>query len=76
MLMLIRKTGESIRIADDIYLTVMSNNGEEITLGFDAPNSIEILREEIYRLKNRKKNKVLNRAPENRVFERVLGGLR
>jgi carbon storage regulator len=48
MLILTRKLGESIRIGDDITLTVLSVKGNQIRLGVDAPRDVEVHRQEIY----------------------------
>ncbi|WP_121663631.1 carbon storage regulator CsrA [Metabacillus litoralis] len=48
MLVLTRKTGETIQIGDNIELTVLSIQGDQIKLGIKAPKNIGILRKEIY----------------------------
>lgn len=48
MLVLSRKIQEAIIINDDITITVLSVNGNQVRLGFDAPLSVRINREEIY----------------------------
>lgn len=48
MLALTRKVGESIVIADNIEITVISVTGDQIKLGIDAPKNISIHRKEIY----------------------------
>ncbi|ASI36290.1 MULTISPECIES: carbon storage regulator CsrA [Exiguobacterium] len=48
MLVLKRKTGEAIQIGDDIELTVLAIEGDQIKLGIDAPRHIDIHRKEIY----------------------------
>ncbi|WP_010197004.1 carbon storage regulator CsrA [Bacillus sp. m3-13] len=48
MLVLTRKKDESIKIGDDIEITVLSINGEQVKLGIQAPKQIEIHRKEIY----------------------------
>ncbi|QOR66251.1 carbon storage regulator CsrA [Cytobacillus suaedae] len=48
MLVLTRKIGESIQISDDIELTVLSIDGEQIKLGIKAPRNIDIHRKEVY----------------------------
>ena len=47
MLVLTRKTGESIHIGDDIVITVVDVRPSRIRLGIDAPPEIRIEREEI-----------------------------
>lgn len=48
MLVLTRKTGESIQIGDDIEITIVSIKGDQIKLGINAPKNVEIHRKEIY----------------------------
>ncbi|MGG4481033.1 carbon storage regulator CsrA [Paenibacillus illinoisensis] len=47
MLVLTRKKGESIVISDDIVLTVLSVDGENVKLGIEAPRDIDIYRKEV-----------------------------
>ena len=49
MLILTRKVGNTVVIADDIYCTVVSVQGNQVQLGFEAPEFISIHREEIHR---------------------------
>jgi carbon storage regulator len=48
MLVLTRKINESIKIGDDIEITILSVSGEQIKIGIDAPKHIEIHRKEVY----------------------------
>ena len=48
MLVLTRKSNQSIMIGDDIEVFVLSATGEEVRLGFQAPRDIPIFRKEIY----------------------------
>ena len=41
MLILSRNTGDSIRISDDIKLTILENNGVQVRIGINAPKSAE-----------------------------------
>jgi carbon storage regulator len=49
MLVLTRKQDEKIIIDDNIELTVVEVGNGKVQLGIDAPQEIEIHREEIYR---------------------------
>ncbi len=49
MLILTRKSGEGLFIGDDIRITVLEIRGKQIRLGIEAPTSVVVLREEIYR---------------------------
>ncbi|CAN7563404.1 carbon storage regulator CsrA [Pseudomonas umsongensis] len=48
MLILTRKAGETIRINDDISITVLSVQGQQVKLGIAAPKDVAVHREEIY----------------------------
>lgn len=50
MLILSRKYNESVRIFDDITITVIGINEKSVRLGFTAPGDVPIHREEIYQL--------------------------
>ena len=47
MLVLSRKTGESIQIDDDIFVTVSEVKGGRVRLSIEAPRSIRIVRQEV-----------------------------
>ncbi len=49
MLILSRRPGESLTIGDNITVTVVSINGNQIRLGITAPREIRVLRDEIYK---------------------------
>jgi carbon storage regulator len=48
MLVLTRKSGQSIMIGDDIEVTVLSSNGTKVRLGIQAPADVPVHRTEIY----------------------------
>lgn len=48
MLVLTRKTGESIKINDDVTVTVVQVRGKQVRIGIDAPKEMKVHREEIY----------------------------
>ncbi len=48
MLVLTRKSGESIRIGDGIIVTVLDQSGGQVKVGITAPPQVPIHREEIY----------------------------
>ncbi|MBN2333740.1 MAG: carbon storage regulator CsrA [Deltaproteobacteria bacterium] len=47
MLVLARKTNESINIGDDIVITVVAIEGGVVKLGIEAPKEIPLLRGEV-----------------------------
>ena len=51
MLLLVRKEGEKTYIGTDITITVKSIRGNRVTLGFDAPRSISIERDDCVKKK-------------------------
>ena len=50
MLILTRKLGETIRIGNEIKVTLLDVKGRQVRVGIDAPSEITIHREEIYRI--------------------------
>ncbi|MEW6047143.1 MAG: carbon storage regulator CsrA [Bacillota bacterium] len=49
MLVLTRRVDESIMIGDEIRIVVVEVRGEQVKLGIEAPRSIPVHREEVYR---------------------------
>ncbi|MBT2685452.1 carbon storage regulator CsrA [Bacillus sp. ISL-37] len=47
MLVLTRKNGESIKIGDDIEITIVSAKNDQVKIGIKAPKNIEVFRSEI-----------------------------
>ncbi|MCR6112160.1 carbon storage regulator CsrA [Bacillus sp. A301a_S52] len=48
MLVLTRKLNESIKIGDDIEVTIIAIEGDQVKLGIEAPKNIDIHRKEVY----------------------------
>ena len=48
MLILTRSQNESIIIGDDIKVTVLGTKGQDVKIGIEAPEDVEIWREELY----------------------------
>ena len=48
MLVLTRKIGESIKINEDVKITVIDVKGKNIRLGIEAPRETKIYREEVF----------------------------
>jgi carbon storage regulator len=48
MLVLTRRTKQSIMIGDDIELSVLSVSGEKVRIGIEAPDEVPIFRKEVY----------------------------
>ena len=49
MLILTRRTNETLMIGDDIKITVLNVKGNQVRIGIEAPNDVAVHREEIYR---------------------------
>lgn len=48
MLVLTRKKNESIIINDNIEITIVDVQGEQVRIGINAPKSVSVYRKEIY----------------------------
>lgn len=48
MLILTRRAGETIRINDDIEVTVLGIKGSQVRIGVAAPAEVDVHREEVY----------------------------
>lgn len=48
MLILTRRPGESVKIGDTVTIRVLGVKGGQVRLGFSAPASVAVHREEVY----------------------------
>jgi carbon storage regulator len=48
LLVLTRKSNQSIMIGDDIEVSVLSIMGEKVRIGIQAPRNIPVFRKEVY----------------------------
>ncbi len=48
MLILTRRTGETLRIGDDVTLTILGIKGNTVRIGISAPKDVAVHREEVY----------------------------
>lgn len=48
MLILTRRTGESVKIGDDVTVTVLGVKHGQTRIGITAPKSVAVHREEVY----------------------------
>jgi len=65
MLILTRRVGESIMIGEDIAITVLGVQGNQVRVGVNAPKEVSVHREEIYeriQQEKQKGNKTVNDA--------------
>lgn len=47
MLVLTRKAGQSVRLGDDVVVTVLAVSGQSVRLGIEAPDSVPVWRGEL-----------------------------
>ncbi len=48
MLVLTRKTNQSIMIGDEIEVSILSVSGDKVRIGIDAPRDVAVFRKEVY----------------------------
>lgn len=48
MLVLTRKTNQSIMIGDEIEVSVLSVSGDKVRIGITAPRDVPVFRKEVY----------------------------
>jgi carbon storage regulator len=48
VLVLTRKSNQSIMIGDDIEISVLAIMGEKVRIGIQAPRSVPVFRKEVY----------------------------
>lgn len=49
VLVLTRRSGESVMIGDNVVVTVVEVRGDVVRLGIEAPREVRVHREEVYR---------------------------
>lgn len=62
MLVLTRRLGETLIIGDDVNVTVLGIRGNQVRLGFNAPKTVEVNREEVY-LRKKQEEKLQSSTP-------------
>jgi carbon storage regulator len=68
MLVLTRKSNQSIMIGDEIEVSVLSVLGEKVRVGIQAPRDIPVYRKEVY-LEIRQDDAVSGPSPRDEVDE-------
>lgn len=48
MLILTRRLGETLKIGDNVDVTILGVKGNQVRVGIEAPNNVTVHREEIY----------------------------
>jgi carbon storage regulator len=65
MLVLTRKSNQSIMIGDDIEVSVLSIMGEKVRIGIQAPRDIPVFRKEVYLEIQQERNGAVEGASES-----------
>ena len=76
MLILSRRAGESLTIGDEITITVVGVNGNQIRLGITAPREVRVLREEIYRAMHEENRAAASAVDSEKRLKEVLQQVR
>lgn len=74
MLILKRKTGESLILNEDIKITVLESGSDGVRLAIDAPKQVQILREEL--VEATKANKEAAATVDKEKLEKLKGMLK
>jgi carbon storage regulator len=48
MLVLTRRSNQSIMIGDEVEISILSVSGEKVRVGIDAPDEVPVFRKEVY----------------------------
>ena len=73
MLVLTRKNGETIKIGDDIEITIVSAKNDQVKIGIKAPKNIEIFRKEILeQIQDRKPTSIKRHLIPIKIHEKKL----
>ena len=48
MLVLTRKSGETVMLGEDIQVKIVSVDGDQVKIGIEAPRALKIYRREVY----------------------------
>jgi carbon storage regulator len=71
MLVLTRKSNQSIMIGDDIEVSVLSIMGEKVRIGIQAPRNIPVFRKEVYLEIQQEKASGGNRGEVDQALEEL-----
>jgi carbon storage regulator len=73
MLVLTRKSNQSIMIGDEIEISVLAIMGEKVRIGIDAPRQVPVFRKEVYLeiQQERSEEREADRAHVDEALERL-----
>ena len=63
MLILTRRVGETLMIGDEVSVTILGVKGNQVRIGIQAPKSVAVHREEIYKRIQRERERQSERPP-------------
>jgi carbon storage regulator len=69
VLVLTRKSNQSIMIGDDIEISVLAIMGEKVRIGIEAPRSVPVFRREVYVEIQEDQDETESRASVNGALE-------
>ncbi len=66
MLVLSRKKGQSIMIGNDIEISIIDIQGEQVRIGINAPRNVKVYRKEVYEeiIKENREAAIIDVNPE------------
>lgn len=64
MLVLTRRKNEAVKIGDDIEITILAIEGDQVKLGITAPENVDIYRKEVYTAIQKENSKAANLSPD------------
>ncbi len=73
MLILARKTNESIIIGDEIVVSVIDIKGEQVKLGITAPRNVKVYRQEVYEAIQSENRAAASGTAELPILEKLIG---
>jgi carbon storage regulator len=71
MLVLTRKSNQSIMIGDDIEVSVLAIMGEKVRIGIEAPRKVPVFRKEVYLEIQLERSDESNREQVTEALERL-----
>ena len=74
MLVLTRKSNQSIMIGDEIEVSVLAIIGEKVRIGIEAPRSIPVFRKEVYLEIQQDQGAEEVKKEVNEALDRLKGG--
>ena len=72
MLVLTRKKGEAVILNDNIEITVLGIDGDQIKLGINAPKNVDIYRKEVYLSIQEENKQAANQNVSMDIFRSIL----